>query len=98
MAETLDAGASVASVARHHGLNANMVFLWRRDPRFGPGLDAAVFLPIEVSATEVPVPPEPVCPANDCQIEIALSSGHRLMLIGAFDPDMVVRLARGLIP
>jgi hypothetical protein len=25
------------SVVRHHGLNANMVFLWRRDPRFGPG-------------------------------------------------------------
>jgi transposase len=97
VAETLDAGASVASVARHHGLNANMVFLWRRDPRFGPGRDAAVFLPIEVSATEVSVPPEPVCPANDCRIEIALSSGHRLTLIGAFDPDMVVRLARGLI-
>jgi transposase len=97
VAETLDVGVSVASVARHHGLNANMVFFWRRDPRFGPGRDAAVFLPLEVSATEVSVPPEPVCPANDCRIEIALSSGHRLTLIGAFDPDKVVRLARGLI-
>ena len=97
VAETLEASASVASVARQHGLNANMVFLWRGDPRFGPGLDAPSFLPVEVSATEVSVPPEPVCPVNDCRIEIALSSGHRLTLIGAFDPDMVVRLARGLI-
>lgn len=97
VAETLDAGASVASVARRHGLNANMVFQWRRDPRFGPGRDAAVFLPVEVSATEVSVSPEPMRPAHDSRIEIALSSGHRLTLSGAFDPDMVVRLARGLI-
>lgn len=95
--ETLGAGASVASIARRHGLNANMVFLWRRDPRFGPGRDAAVFLPVEVTTTEVSVPGEPVRPLNDSRIEIALSSGHRLTLSGTFDPDMVVRLARGLI-
>ncbi len=40
MAEALEPGASVASVARHHGLNATMVFAWRRDPRFGPGFTA----------------------------------------------------------
>ena len=28
--ETLAAGASVARVARAHGINANQVFLWRR--------------------------------------------------------------------
>ena len=28
VAETLEPGASVAAVARLHGLNANMVFLW----------------------------------------------------------------------
>ena len=96
VAETLEPGASVASVARHHGLNANMVFSWRRDPRFGPGRDAASFLPVEVTAAEVLVPPEPIIPSSDGQIEIALPSGHRLTLSGAFDPDMVVRLARGL--
>ncbi len=96
VAETLSPGASVASVARHHGLNANMVFLWRRDPRFGPGRDAASFLPVEVTAAEVLVPPEPVPPGCDGQIEIILDSGHRLTLSGAFDPDAVLRLARGL--
>jgi len=96
VAETLAPGASVASVARHHGLNANMVFAWRRDPRFGPGGDAAAFLPVEVTATEVSAPPGPVSGPSDSRIEIALASGHRLTLSGAFDPDMVVRLARGL--
>jgi transposase len=96
VAETLSPGASVASVARHHGLNANMVFLWRRDPRFGPGRDGASFLPVEVTAAEVLVPPEPIIPSSAGRIEITLPSGHRLTLSGAFDPDMVVRLARGL--
>ena len=96
VAETLEPGASVASVARHHELNANMVFLWRRDPRFGPGRDAAAFLPVEVTAMEVSVPPEPITPGCDGQIEIILASGHRLTLSGSFDPDAVVRLARGL--
>jgi transposase len=96
VAETLEPGASVASVARRHGLNANMVFSWRRDPRFGPGRDAATFLPVEVTAAEVFVPPEPIIPSSDGQIEIALPSGHRLTLSGSFDPDAVVRLARGL--
>lgn len=48
VAEALEPGASVAAVARRHGLNANLVFLWRRDPRFGPGQDVAMFLPVEV--------------------------------------------------
>ena len=94
--ETLEPGASVASVARSHGLNANMVFLWRRDPRFGPGRDAAAFLPIEVTATEPTALPEPISSACDSRIEISLTSGHRLTLSGSFDPDAVVRLARGL--
>jgi transposase len=107
VSETMEPGASVAAVARRHSLNANMVFLWRRDPRFGPGKDAASFLPVEVTATEVAAPPEPAEPAPaeptpvdptcESRIEIALTSGHRLRLSGAFDVDLVLRLARGLV-
>jgi len=96
VAETLEPGASVAAVARLHGLNANMVFSWRRDPRIEPGRDAAAFLPVEVTAPEVLVPAGPVSGPCDGRIEIALPSGHRLTLSGGFDPDMVMRLARGL--
>jgi transposase len=94
--ETLEPGASVAAVARQHGLNANMVFLWRGDPRFGPGRDATAFLPVEVAPTGVSVRAEPGCSASDSRIEIALTSGHRLTLSGAFDADVVLRLAKGL--
>ncbi len=111
VSETMEPGASVAAVSRRHSLNANMVFLWRRDPRFGPGKDAASFLPVEVTATEVagvpepaepttakpaPAEPTPVDPTCESRIEIALTSGHRLRLSGAFDVDLVLRLARGL--
>jgi transposase len=33
--ETLEAGASVARVARHHAVNANQVFYWRKKYREG---------------------------------------------------------------
>ena len=95
VAETLDQGASVTAVARHHGLNANMVFMWRRDPRFGPG-QAMAFLPVEVMSAEVEVASERVGACSDGQIKIGLASGHRLMLSGAFDIDVVLRLAKGL--
>ena len=96
VAEALEPGASVAEVARRHGLNANMVFLWRGDPRFGPGRDAAAFLPVEVRPAEISSIPEAIEACCAGRIEIALSSGHRLTLSGAFDVDAVVRLARGL--
>lgn len=96
VAETLELGASVAAVARRHGLNANMVFLWRGDPRFGPGRDATAFLPVEVRPAEVPVTSEPVSARGTGQIEITLATGDRLTLSGTFDVDVVLRLARGL--
>ena len=56
VAETLEAGASVSAVARRHGPNANMVLMWRWDPRFGPGRELASFHPVEVTGTQVPAP------------------------------------------
>lgn len=53
VAETFEPGASVAAVAREHGINANMLFGWRKDPRWMPR-SAKVqsdvsFLPVEVA-------------------------------------------------
>ena len=96
VAETLEPGASVASVARRHGINANMVFLWRGDPRFGPGREAVAFLPVEVRPDRSPSAPDLIDVCNSGQIEIAFASGHRLTLSGPFDVDAVLRLAKGL--
>jgi transposase len=61
--ETLAAGASVARVARAHGINANQVFGWRRlylAGRLGEPKPGLKFLPVRVSEnTAAPVVIEP---------------------------------------
>lgn len=58
--ETLAAGASVARVARAHGVNANQVFGWCRQYRqglLGPGNGATVsLLPVRVTAALASAP------------------------------------------
>jgi transposase len=51
VAETLAEGASVALVARAHGVNANLVFNWRRLYQAGRlgGCDRAKLLPVKVT-------------------------------------------------
>ncbi len=85
---------SVSQVARRYDVNANLVFTWLRDPRFQSEVAAARFLPVEVS----PAPARDVerPELRDGRVEIALANGHRLYLSGAFDPERVVRLVRGL--
>jgi transposase len=46
--QTFEAGASVARVAREHGLNANVVFQWRREYRDGK-LSEAGLVPVVVT-------------------------------------------------
>ena len=79
---------SVAQVARRYDLNANQIFNWLKDPRFAPDNDAdedAPFLPVEIveptQAADAPAP------APDGLIELDLAGGHRLRVIGRFDPD-----------
>jgi transposase len=55
--QTLEPGASVAKVARSHGVNANQVFAWRRQYRqglLGEGqAETANLLPVHVTATRL---------------------------------------------
>ena len=98
VAEASVPGVSVSSVARRHDLNTNLVFNWCR--RFGGD---ETFLPVMVvDGSEAAAPGE----GNDAEeaakasrgdeIEISLSTGYRVRLRGAFDPDLVARLLRGL--
>jgi len=90
----MEPGASVLEVARRHGLNANRMYSWRCDPRFGPGREVAAFLPVEIEPDRLPPAQEPSDGAG--QIEIALTLGHRLRVSGLFDIDAVLCLAKGL--
>lgn len=104
--QTTAAGVSVAQVARRYAMNANMIFKWLRDPRYAPdpeaaedlGDDAPCFLPVEIvdrPRSENPVPSPDTKPAHSA-IEIDIAGGHRLRIIGGYDPEALARLIRGL--
>ena len=64
--QTRAPGVSVAQVARRHGLNANLIFKWLKDPRFAPIAAVEgepVFLPAEVRGDDAPTVPM-ACPAD----------------------------------
>ncbi|MFQ5765688.1 MAG: transposase [Rhodospirillales bacterium] len=94
VAQTRVPGVSVSQVARRYDVNANLVFKWLRDPRFKPGEEACPFLPVEVIAEPPRTPPDAA--STESKIEITLSNGHRVSISGAFDPDALSRLLRGL--
>ena len=59
--ETLAPGASVAVVARRHDVNANQVFMWRRQYRagkLGSGTAVAGFIPVGVVDGDAALRPE----------------------------------------
>ncbi|WP_050521794.1 IS66-like element accessory protein TnpA [Pseudorhodobacter wandonensis] len=104
--QTTAAGVSVAQVARRYAMNANMIFKWLRDPRYAPtpdavedvAVEAPCFLPVEIvdrPRTEYTVPP-PDPKSGQGTIEIDVAGGHRLRIIGAYDPEALARLIRGL--
>ena len=98
--QTTAPGVSVAQVARRYAVNANLIFKWLRDPRFAPEAEAgssslgdASFLPVEiVQAPELAAGPSP----GEGRIEVELAGGHRLRIIGDYDPEAPARLLRGL--
>jgi transposase len=68
--ETLAPGASVSVIARRHGMNANVLFGWRkqfREGQLGNGLlPAGGFVPVHVAedvtlARALPAPQKPAC-------------------------------------
>ena len=105
--QTIAPGVSVAQVARRYAMNANMIFGWLKDPRFRPEpgeQDGTEFLPVDVGAIST-APLEdggievtsPAVVPNVGSIEIALAGGHRVKAEGAFDPDVLDRLLKGLM-
>ncbi len=102
VAQTRVPGVSVSQVARRYDVNANLVFKWLRDPRFTATAvedPAALFLPVEVVAAPAPpvIDPPVIEPkVSEAKIEISLSHGHHIRVSGAYDPDALCPLVRGL--
>jgi transposase len=94
VAETLEPGSSVSSVARRYDVNANQLFLWRRKLATPPAEgECEVMLPVEVAAE----PPRPRRPDRSGYIEIEFRGGVRVRLRGDAAPELlrqVVELLR----
>ncbi|MCV2449658.1 IS66-like element accessory protein TnpA [Paracoccus sp. DMF] len=87
-------GVSVSQVARRYDVNANLVFTWLRDPRFADSdSEAPSFLPVEIAG---PTERAAAAASGEGRIEIELVGGHRLRIIGGYDPETLARLLRGL--
>jgi transposase len=90
IAESFAPGASVAQVAQRYGLNANMLFTWRR--RFRPlsaaaSVDAGQLVPVSVS-------PEPSPTAG--RMEIVLIGGERICVGVDVDALALARIVKVL--
>lgn len=100
--QTRAAGASVADVARTHGINANIVFGWRRLAQRGllrePSEQRVPLLPVKIeSPTLLPTAkaPAPVSRERGL-IEIEFSGGVRVRLYGVVDALLLKRVLKTL--
>lgn len=95
VADSLAPGASVSKVAQRYGVNANLLFTWRRQSSAGvlqTTAQAVEFLPVKV-ADEPTLPSGRTMAAPAGRMEIALIGGERIV-VGA-DADVARAGARG---
>jgi len=101
--ETLVPGASVAVIARRHGVNANQLFSWRRQYR--RGVLELVNAPASVESALVPIamapidgPQEPQVQAGEAEssgrIDIEFSGGRRVSVWGRADLETLGAILR----
>ena len=87
-------------------MNTNLIHKWLRDPKFAPDreivedevAETPCFLPVEIVDRPQTKDPTPTADAKPAQsaIEIDIVGGHRLRIIGGYDPEALARLIRGL--
>ena len=80
VAESFEPGASVSGIAQRQGMNANLLFTWRRQMRPAPsGEPAMELIPIEIVGSADDSPAATVAPAaRRGAIEITLVGGARV--------------------
>lgn len=85
--EALQPGVSVAEIARRHGINANLVFVWRRLEQ--QGLLGAHTLRGNTALVPVEVMPAPAAPGT---LRIELGGGIQVHVSGAVDGALIERV------
>jgi len=96
--ESFAPGASVAKVARRYGLNANMLFTWRRrEQRAGGANDgggAGNIVPVRV--VEATPTATATAPGSMGLMEIVLVGGERIIVGPDVDATALTRIVKAL--
>jgi len=88
VAASLEAGASVSSIARQAGIHPSQLYGWRRQLRARQGIG---FAPVQIAPEAVPTGL-----AGCGAIEIEFASGARMRITGAVDPAMLTAAVAAL--
>jgi transposase len=93
--ESLEAGASIAAVARRYDLNANQLFTWRRQLRAEPleRNDLAPILPVTI-ALDAAAEHSPS--GSTGQMEIVLAGGDRIIVWAAVEIAALTRVLKAM--
>jgi transposase len=86
----------VAATARRHGICRSLLTTWRRQYRNGElgSSRPASFAPVTITK-ETPAPqanPVDPCPPSDCQVEIALPNGRRVIVPVDVEPEALAQI------
>ena len=96
IAESFAPGASVAEVARRYGLNANMLFTWRRRERaIVNGVGKTVNI-VPVRVVEATPTATATAPASMGRMEIVLVGGERILVGADVDATALARIVKAL--
>ena len=102
--ETLEPGASVAVIARRHGVNAKQLFSWRRQYKRGvlelvnaSNAEEPVLVPVTVREIDAPQN-HAIAVASESEnagrIDIEFSGGRRVSVWGRADPETLCAVLR----
>lgn len=106
--ETFEAGASVANIARAHGIRPNQVFHWRRlyqQGLLGNRTESTALVPVKIADTVAPTRVQMrakvgtqrvVSKPRSGAIEVELANA-RICIQGAADPDSLRVLLESLL-
>jgi transposase len=98
VAESFAPGASVSKVAQRYGVNANLLFSWRRrDARSAAsgGVEAVELLPVRVEDERALAAPV-AAPGPVGRMEIVLAAGERILVGADVDAAALARVVKAL--
>lgn len=98
VAEACEPGASAAEVARRHGLNANLLFTWRRKLRANgsdPTREHVSIVPVVVSPETRPARSS-ASSRSAGRMEIVLAGGERIIVDAQVETAALARVLEAL--